>query len=331
MLFPLASNSFLMARMPLIVIAGPTSVGKTAISIALAKKLNAEIVSADSRQIYKEMNIGTAKPTLEEQQGILHYLLDIIFPDEMFTLADYVKKAWDAIEAIHAKGKTPIMTGSSGLYIRAVAEGFVLPNAPPNPELRQKLQERLDLEGTKPLYDELCKIDPQGALHLDPNNPRRLIRFYEIYHQTQTPPSAFWSMRDSRAESLFVLKFFLTRERQKVYERIKVRVDEMEKKGLLEEVKSLLKKYPKNLKAFQTHGYQEVFPYLEGRISWEESKELIVRHTCQYAHRQWIWFRKEKGVQWEEAEPFGEWEVVAERLFAIIQKRLGGKTWEKRR
>lgn len=294
--------------------------GKTGVSLALAEKLNGEIVSADSRQVYRGMNIGTDKPSLAERRGIPHYLIDVVDPDEMFTLSDYVELAWKAIAEIHARGKTPILVGSAGLYIRAVAEGFLLPQAPPLEDVRRELARRIREEGTQPLYEELRALDPEGARSLDPQNPRRLIRFYEIYAQTGKPPSALWKMRDPRAKALDVVKFGLTRDREKLYKRIAERVEAQEKAGLLDEVRGLLKKYPPTLKAFQTHSYQEVFPYLEGKISWEESKELIVRHTRQYAHRQRIWFKKEGGVHWEEAEPFGEWEMVASRLEAILKK-----------
>lgn len=304
---------------PLIVISGPTSVGKTGIATALAKRLDAEIVSADSRQIYQEMSIGTAKPTLEEQQGIPHHLIDFVKPDQSFTLADYVECAWKAVQGIHRKKKIPIMAGSSGLYIRAVTRGYFFPEAPPDEKLRAELEERLKKEGTSLFYEKLCQIDPEGSKSLDKNNPRRLIRFYEIYVQTGFPPSHFWKMRDPRGSELRTLQFVFTRDREKLRKRIAERVDEQEKLGLIEEVGNLLKKYPKTLKAFQTHGYQEVFPYLEGECSWEESKEKIIHHTYQYAHRQIIWHRKEKGVFWEEAEPFGDWDVIAEKISRKIK------------
>ncbi len=288
--------------------------GKTGIAAALAKRLSAEIVSADSRQIYKEMNIGTAKPTLEEQQGIPHHLIDFINPDQSFTLADYVECAWKAIQEIHARDKIPIMVGSSGLYIKAVVQGYFFPDAPPDEKLRKELEERFQQEGTLSFYEKLSQIDPEGAKILDKNNPRRLIRFYEIYVRTGNPPSQFWKMRDPRAEKLKVLHFVFLRDREKLRKRIMERVDEQEKQGLIEEVKNLLEKYPKTLKAFQTHGYQEVFPYLEGKCSWKESKDKIVYHTYQYSHRQIIWYRKEKGVFWEEAEPFGEWDLLAAKI-----------------
>jgi len=263
------------------------------------------------------MEIGTDKPTLEEREGIPHHLIDLVFPNEPFTLAHYVDLAFESIEAIHAKGKIPIMAGSAGLYIRAVCEGYYLPEAPPDEALRSSLAERIRTEGTLPLYEELCVLDPEGAKSLDSQNPRRLVRFYEIYRQTGRLPSDFWKMKNPKAESLQVTKFGLFRSREKIKSRIAERVEEQERRGLINEVKFLVSKYPRNLKAFQTHSYQEVFPYLDGALSWEASKALIVTHTVQYARRQSIWFKKEKGVHWEEAEPFGQWENLASRLERI--------------
>lgn len=306
-----------MSRIPLIVILGPTSVGKTKVSIELAKRIHGEIISADSRQIYREMNIGTDKPTKEERQEIVHHLIDIVDPDELFNLSHYVELAWETLAQVHLKNKIPVLVGSAGLYIRALCEGYVLPAVPPDEALRAYLLERIRLEGGKVLYDELAELDPEGVRHLDPGNTRRLIRFYEILKKTGIPPSEIWKQRDSRAAGLDVVKFGLIRSREKLYERIEQRVQEQENQGLLREVENLLKKYPRHLKAFQTHSYQEVFPYLEGTCSWEESKKLIIRHTFQYARRQWIWFKKEKGVHWEQAEPFGQWGNLASKLEKI--------------
>lgn len=308
-------------KSPLIVILGPTSVGKTNAAIALARQIGGEIVSADSRQVYREMNIGTDKPGIEEQGGIQHHLFDVVDPNEPFNLSHYVELAWNAIHQIHGREKVPILCGSAGLYIRAVCEGYQLPIAPPNENLRLELAERIRIEGPEPLVEELQKLDPEGAANLDWKNPRRLIRFYEIWKSTGKPPSIIRKMRDPRSDDLDVMKFGLDRSRDKIFERIVERVNEQEKRGLLDEVRGLLKKYPRDLKAFQTHSYQEVFPYLDGRITWEESKALIVRHTFQYARRQWIWFKKEKGVHWELAEPFGDWETIAKRMESRWQNR----------
>lgn len=309
-------------KIPLMVILGPTSVGKTKVAIELAKRFNGEIVSADSRQVYREMNIGTDKPLPEECEGIPHHLMDVVNPDEPFTLANYVELAWSAIHDIHSRGKLPILAGSAGLYIRAICEGFVLPKAPPDEALRAELSQRIAAHGTRALYEELQRIDPEGAKTLDPDNPRRLIRFYEIAKQTKTPPSTFWKQRDPRADTLRTIKFGLIRSREKIHERISARVEEQEARGLLNEVKALFQKYPASLKAFQTHSYQEVIPHLEGKCTWEESKSLIIRHTFQYARRQWIWFKKERGVHWEQAEPFGQWGALAAKFEAIWLKQI---------
>jgi len=306
-------------KIPLLVIFGPTSVGKTKVAIALAKRYKGEIVSADSRQVYCEMNIGTDKPTLEERDGIAHHLIDVVNPDEPFNLSDYVELAWNVIHDIHQRGKLPILAGSAGLYIRAVTEGYALSNAGPDENLRKQLLQRIETEGTLPLYEELCRLDPEGAKTLDSKNPRRLIRFYEIYAQTGKMPSEIWKLRDPRAQAFAPIKIGLIRSREKLHERIVARVDEQEKRGLIFEVKGLLQKYPRDLKAFQTHSYQEVFPFFDGQYDWDEAKRLIVAHTFAYARRQWIWFKREKGVHWEEAEPFGDWGTIAARLQKIIK------------
>ena len=275
----------------LIVVLGPTASGKTKIAIKLAKDFNGEIISADSRQIYREMNVGTDKISPLETQGIPHYLIDIVNPDEEFTLAQYKELAIKTIREIQERKKLPFLVGGTGLYIQAITDNLEIPTVPPDAKLRSNL-ERID---QKKLVEMLKKLDPVGAKKIDLNNPRRIIRALEVCLKTGQP----FSSQTRKGKRLFkIIEIGLNPPREKLYQKIDQRVDWMIENGLINEVKSLLKKYPPNLPAFSGIGYQEIIQYLQGKITLEESIQQIKFHTHQYARRQITWFKKDQKIKW---------------------------------
>lgn len=282
-----------------IVIVGPTASGKTALSIECAKKFNGEIISSDSMQIYKDMNIGTAKVTEEEAQGIKHYLVDFVSPEQRYSVSDFKRDAEEALEEIIAKGKTPIVVGGTGLYVNSLIYGIDYQDMEYDKEYRNELMEKAESEeGLKSLYEEALKIDPEAMEKISPNDKKRITRVLEIYKQT--------GMTKTKQEELSRLKeikydyrvFAITMPREELYERINLRVDLMIKDGLIEEVESLLKKYKNFPTAMQGLGYKEVVEYLNGEYSKEEMIDKIKQETRHYAKRQLTWFRRNKEIIW---------------------------------
>lgn len=284
-----------------IVIAGPTASGKTSTSIELAKKLNGEIISADSMQIYKYMNIGTAKPTEEEKEGIKHYLLDVVDPDETFNVAKYKVLAEEAIEEILQKGKTPIIVGGTGLYINTLTSGIEFKETPNDLEYREALIKKASEEGADSIYEMLQKVDPISAQNIEKNNIRRVARALEIYKVTGKTKTELDI--ESRKEVKYDYKIFaLDWDRQKLYERIDLRVDIMMQMGLLEEVKDVTSKYKLSTTAMQGIGYKEVIEYFENKVTLEEMIEKLKLETRHYAKRQLTWFRANKNIIWIKPE-----------------------------
>lgn len=280
-----------------IVIVGPTASGKTAVSIELAKKINGEIISADSMQIYKYMDIGTAKPTADEMQGIKHYMLDIVEPDETYNVAKYKKMAENAIEEILAKGKTPIIVGGTGLYINTLVNGIEFLEIEGDTQYRDSLIKRGYEEGANVLHDELKKVDPESAEAIDANNIRRVARALEIYKVTGKTKTQLDI--ESRKEVKYdYIMFGLEWPREELYSRIDQRVDIMVKSGLIEEVKWLIENYKVSSTAMQGLDYKEVVEYLNGDISYEEMVEKLKIETRHYAKRQLTWFRKDTRIKW---------------------------------
>lgn len=279
----------------ILVIVGPTASGKTDLAIKIAQKYKGEIVSADSRQIYRDLNIGTAKPTMAEMKKVKHYLIDIKNPDEEYTVAQYKKDAIAAIKKILRKGKMPILIGGTGLYIKAVVDNLEIPEVKPNPRLRRKLEKELKTKGLPHLYEKLIKLDPEAAYIIDRNNPRRVIRALEITLATSKP---FSSQRKSGKKLFDALKIGVDSPREKLKARIYKRVDKMIELGLINETKQLLKKYPADLPAFDAIGYRELINYLQGKISLPEAIDLINKNTWHYAKRQMTWFKKDKETIW---------------------------------
>ncbi len=277
----------------LIVILGPTASGKTGLSIKLAKRFNGEVVSADSRQIYRGMDIGTAKPL--DLEGVNHWMLDIKNPNELYAVAEYKKDAVAAIEDIISKGKTPILAGGTGLYIKAVVDNLDIPKVEADPVLRQKIEKDLEKYGIDYVFKKLIKLDPEAAYIIDPKNPRRIIRALEVTLLTKKPFSA---QRKLGCPLFNVLEIGIDTPKEELKKRIEKRVDQMIGAGLVEEVKSLINKYGKNQQAFDAIGYREIINFLDNKITLEEALEEIKIDTWHYARRQMTWFRKDKRICW---------------------------------
>lgn len=283
-----------------IVICGPTASGKTALSIELAKLINGEIVSADSMQIYKEMDIGSAKPTKEEMQDIKHYLIDFVSPNNRYSVADYKKEATKAIDNILHKEKVPIVVGGTGLYIDSLIYGIEYPEIKYDEEYRKKLEERVKQEGLNLLYHEACRIDLEAMKQISIHDQKRILRVLEIYHQTGKTKTQL--EKESRKEIPYDYQVYgLYMEREKLYERINHRVDIMIEQGLIEEVKGIQKKYDQFPTAMQALGYKEIKEYINGKIAKEDAIEKIKQETRRYAKRQLTWFRKNKQTIWLDA------------------------------
>ena len=258
-----------MQKQKVVVIGGPTASGKTDLSIRLAKKINGEIVSADSMQIYKEMNIGTAKPDEDERQGIKHYMMDIINPDERYSVADYKRQAKIAIQEIINKGKTPIVVGGTGLYIDSLIYEIEYVDIQTDLEYRKQLEERVEKEGLQKLYEEAKKIDECAMEKISPNDKKRILRVLEIYKQTGKTKTQL--DKQSRKDVQYDYKVFaINMNREILYNRINKRVDIMIQKGLIDEVKQIYNKYKMFPTAMQALGYKEVVEYLEDKITKEE-------------------------------------------------------------
>lgn len=283
----------------ILVLVGPTASGKTAMSVALAKKLNGEIISADSMQIYKHMNIGTAKVSTEEMQGIPHYLVDCVSPDEEYSVAKYKESALQAIETILAKKKLPIIVGGTGLYINSLTLPWDFQKKDGNDEIRWRLTAEGEVLGKEALYERLKAVDPVTAEIVHPNNLNRIIRALEIYEITGKPKSYFDEQTRKQKLPYDYVMLGLKWDREVLYNRINQRVDNMIRDGLIEEAKMLIDRgYDWNLTALKAIGYKELKPYLEGEFTLAEAIEILKRDSRHYAKRQMTWFRKDERIHW---------------------------------
>ncbi len=274
-----------MQHQPLIAILGPTAVGKSALAIQLAQEFSGEIVSADSRTIYRGMDIGTAKPTRDEQRSVPHHLIDVVEPDETFTLADYQQRAYATIDAIHARGKIPLLVGGTGLYVRAVLEGLSIPRVEPNPARRAELER----EDAAMLYARLQQLDPCAANRIDPRNKRRVIRALEVCEGAGKPIS---ELQTRAAPNYRTLRIGLTMPRGQLYDRINARVDAMIANGLIDEVRGLIARgYSVDLPSMSGLGYRQIVAYLNGTTSMDEAVRVLKRDTRRFVHHQYTWFR----------------------------------------
>jgi tRNA dimethylallyltransferase len=285
------------SKQKLLVIIGPTAVGKTKLSIEMAKRYNGEIISGDSMQIYRSMDIGTAKIKVVEMEGIPHHLIDIKEPDENFSVAEFQQLVRTKIAEITSKGKLPIIVGGTGLYIQAVIYDYQFSEAPADEAFRLQLEEVAKEIGNEALHLELTKIDPESAGQIHPNNVRRVIRALEIYHCTGKIMSDY--QNNQQPDLLYETALIgLTMDREKLYERINARVEIMLSEGLLEEVNWLHKQGLRDCQSIQAIGYKEVYDYLDGKVSFDDAVESLKQNSRRYAKRQLTWFRNKMDVKW---------------------------------
>lgn len=306
--------------LPLVVIAGPTAVGKSEIAVELALRFNGEIISADSVQLYKYFNIGAAKLTKEEQKGIPHHLFDILEPDQAFSVADYQKLARQKIQEINDRGKLPFLVGGTGLYIQAVIDPYEFPETTGHEEIRKKLREIWSQGGKEELYQRLQKIDPDAAQRIHPNDFRRISRALEVYYLTGKTISSYIN---NRKKSLYKLAMVgLTRKRAELYQRIEARVDKMFADGLVEEVKSILDMgYDPTIKPLQSLGYKQVVDYLRGDCDQAAAIASTKKATRNYAKRQLTWFRRDNRIHWFSLSEEGTQQLL-ERIAHFICRSI---------
>ena len=281
-----------------IVICGPTASGKTSLSIELAKRIKGEIISCDSMQIYKDMTIGTAKPTVEEMDGIPHHLIDFVLPSERYSVADFKKAATQKIEEILSRNKIPIIVGGTGLYVDALVYNIEYLELETDLKYRQELENLIEQKGLEELYEKAKQIDEQAMQSISKNDKKRIMRVLEIYHQTGKTKTQLEAESRLTPPPYDYIVFAITMDREKLYERINRRVDIMIEQGLIEEVQSLVNKYKEFPTAMQGLGYKEVVEYIEGKTTKEDMIEKLKRETRRYAKRQLTWFRKNKQTIW---------------------------------
>jgi len=293
----------------LVVLLGPTAGGKTALSLELCERFNGEVVGADSRQIYRGMAIGTAKPTAAEQARVPHHLIDLCAPDAAFSLADYQALAYQTIDQLHQRGKLPFLVGGTALYVRAVVEGLRIPEVPPNPALRTELEARLAAEGREALFAQLQALDPATAAVIDRLNPRRLLRALEIVMSTGQSKVA---LEGAQPPPYRILQIGLDRDRTVLYDRINRRVDQMMADGLIAETERLLAQgYRPPLPAITSLGYRELIAYLAGELPLAAAVEKIKTETHRYVRHQYTWFRKMPEIVWFDLDQQSELEIEA--------------------
>jgi tRNA dimethylallyltransferase len=303
-------------QLPLLVILGPTAVGKTELSLTLGERYKGEILGADSRQIYRGMDIGTAKPTAEEQQRLPHHLIDLRQPDETLSVAEYQQLAYTTIDAVHNRGHLPCLVGGTALYIRAVTEGLRFPEVPPNPALRAELEAELAASGPDPLFARLQQLDPATAARIDARNGRRLVRALEIVISTGRSKV---ELEGSDPPPYRILMLGFMRERTELYERIDQRVDWMIENGLIKETERLLAAgYAPTLPAMTSLGYREITAYLQGQLSLPEAINQLKFETHRYVRYQMTAFRKLANVHWHELSP-SALHVLTERVERFLQ------------
>lgn len=303
-------------KIPLLSIVGPTGIGKTETSINLAENLGGEIISADSMQIYKYMDIGTAKITKEEMKGIPHYLIDIVYPDEEFTVSDFKESATKYINNIYNRGNLPIIVGGTGLYVNSLVYDLNFTNVAPNNEFREKYEIIADKYGNGVIYEELRSIDPKSAKRIHVNDRKRIIRALEIYYVTKKPMSVYYKDFRRYNDDFDVVMIGLTNKREDLYKRINYRVDRMIEKGLIEEVKGLLDMgYTDDLNSLQALGYKEIILYLKNEITLDEAIDLIKRSTRKFAKRQLTWFRRDNRIKWIDVGCFENNHEVSDYIF----------------
>ena len=310
-------------KKPLIILTGPTAVGKTDLSIQLAKAVNGEIISADSMQVYKEMNIGSAKIQPEEMKGVSHYLVDEIEPEEEFNVVRFQTMAKNAMKTIYQKGKIPVIVGGTGFYIQALLYDIDFTDTTQDLNYRRELEQLVQEKGNEYLHEMLQKVDPKAAQEIHENNRKRVIRALEYYRDTGKQISEHNEQQRQKESPYQFVYFVLNRDRQELYRRIDQRVDRMMEQGLLEEVKRLKERgCTSNMVSMKGLGYKELLDYLNGMNSLEEAVRIIKRDTRHFAKRQLTWFKREKEVNWIELDGKTEQQVLEEIQMICKEKGI---------
>lgn len=305
-------------KINIVSVVGPTASGKTRLAVDICKAIDGEVVSCDSMQIYKNMNIATAKPDADEMDGIPHHMIDFLSPDQKFSVASYCEKAKKCIEDINDKGNVPVITGGTGLYYSSLVDNVSFSDETDDTSLREELTQRLKSDGAQALLDELYKIDPQTAQQLHPNNSGRIVRALEVYYKNGMTMSE--QKRLSRlGDKMYNCKAIGldAKDRQFLYDRINRRVDDMLSRGLLEEAKRFLAENPGKTSG-QAIGYKELKPYFEGRLTLDEAVENLKMETRRYAKRQLTWFRRDKRINWLYIDEMS-YEELLEKALKIIK------------
>ncbi len=311
-----------MSLRPLIILTGPTAVGKTELSINLAKIIGGEIISADSMQVYRKMDIGTAKILPTEMKGVPHYLIDVLDPSEDFNVVIFQKMAKEALETIYMKGKIPIVVGGTGFYIQALLYDIDFAENSGESEIRKQLEQTLKKKGAEYLHAELKRIDPDSAKAIHANNSKRVIRAIEYYKQTGEQISKHNEEQKNRLSAYNSAYFVLTNDRKVLYERINTRIDQMFKEGLLEEVKALKDAgYTRDLVSMQGLGYKELLAYLDGEITLEEAIYILKRDTRHFAKRQLTWFKRERDVIMIEKDILTDTNEQLDAILKVLKNR----------
>lgn len=299
----------ILSKENLIVIIGPTAVGKTTLGIKLARKYNTEIISGDSMQVYRDLNIGTAKVTVEESQGIKHHLIDILDIDQKFSAADFQNQAKKIISEINAKGKIPIIVGGTGLYIESLIDNFNFLEVKEDPLYRQSLWNRLNKFGSKLLHTELLEIDAKAANNIHPNDHKKLIRALEVHHLSQGRNKSSLGKKSQSNYNLLYLG--LKKDRNQLYQTINKRVDQMIEGGLLDEAKYLLAaNLDPETNSMLAIGYKELFPYLKGELELETCIDILKRNSRRFAKRQMTWFKRDDRIIWLDRDKLSESEII---------------------
>lgn len=314
-----------MMKKPLIILTGPTAVGKTKVSIQLAKAIGGEIISADSMQVYRHMDIGSAKITSEEMQGVKHYLIDVLEPDEEFHVVKFQQLAKEAMEEIYAKGKIPIVVGGTGFYIQALLYDIDFTENNEDTAYRKELEQIADTKGAEYLHEMLRGVDEKSAENIHANNVKRVIRALEFFKQTGQKISEHNEKEREKSSPYAFCYFVLNDKRESLYKRIELRIDDMIKEGLIAEVEALKEKgYTREMTSMQGLGYKEILDYLNGVTSLEEAVYILKRDTRHFAKRQITWFKREKDVIWVNKDEFDyDEEKIVAFLLEKITERIG--------
>ncbi len=312
-------------KIPLLVIAGPTAAGKSEAGLLVAQKTGGEIVSADSAQVYRYLDIGTAKPGRKERETVSHHLIDLVDPDEEFNVSSYKKLSEEAIQGIGKKGKLPVLVGGTGLYIHAVVDNYSFSSQGKDEQLRKKLHRAAERKGNNYLHSLLHQVDPESAEKISPADRKRMVRALEVYYSEGRPLSEQNKETPLKETPYLPVHVGLYMPREKLYEKINSRVDNMIEKGFLEEVKELLRWYPPSAWGLQILGYRQMVNYLQGYAGWEETVYEIKKQTRNLAKRQLTWFRRDDRINWIDHES-GRTDRVVEKISSLLKENTGKKT-----